>query len=329
MNATQRLRSGLVVLSVALVVTSRAAGINLGSNVVVSFASADAGRHLLTNRDEFITALSPFDRAGRMKTDRAVSEKEFLAFLQQSVLSWAPEETERIGGVLKTLGDKCARWPLPFPTNIVLIKTSGQEEGNACYTRQNAIVLPVSEARSAPADLEGVLAHELFHILSRHNPGLRESLYGVIGFSRIDEFALPDELRARQLTNPDGVDHGWSINVTNDGRALTVAPVLYSSQARYDAKKEGEIFDYLAFRLLEVEKADGRWRPKLVSGRPHLLEPRQVSGFYEQVGANSHYDIHPDEILAVNFVWLLNGEDDLRPPRIIAGMKKVLRGPAR
>ena len=38
----------------------------------------DEARRILTTRDDFIRALSPFDRAARVKTDKDVSEKEFL-----------------------------------------------------------------------------------------------------------------------------------------------------------------------------------------------------------------------------------------------------------
>jgi len=56
-----------------------AQGVKLGADCVISFASVETARSVLTNRDEFISALSPFDRAARLKTGRVVEEAEFLA----------------------------------------------------------------------------------------------------------------------------------------------------------------------------------------------------------------------------------------------------------
>ena len=69
------------------------AQVKLSGDTVVTFATADEGRKILTARDDFIRALSPFDRAARVKTDKDVSEKEFLEFVGRNVLDWT--ETEK------------------------------------------------------------------------------------------------------------------------------------------------------------------------------------------------------------------------------------------
>ena len=51
--------------------------------------------------------------------------------------------------------------------------------------------------------LEHVIIHELFHVLSRHDPEFRSTMYGIIGFKMIDEIRLPNDLQAMKLTNPD------------------------------------------------------------------------------------------------------------------------------
>ena len=57
-------------------VTSRAEEVGAGFNF--SFATVEQGKELLTKRDAFVERLSAFDRAARIKTDKAVSEEEFL-----------------------------------------------------------------------------------------------------------------------------------------------------------------------------------------------------------------------------------------------------------
>jgi len=301
-----------------------AQGVKLGADCVISFASVETARSALTNRDEFINALSPFDRAARLKTGRVVEEAEFLEYVGQSALAWLPDETNRVAGVLQAVRQQVEPFHLPLPKTILLIKTSGREEGNACYTRQNAIILPRRTVLAAGRGLEHGLTHELFHVMSRHDAKLRAKLYATIGFSPINSIEYPEGLRSRRITNPDGVQSGWCINVTNRNQSLPVVPVLYASAVRYDPEKGGEFFDYLVFRLLVVTNSGGHWQPKLVEGQPQLLEARQVQGFFEQVGNNTDYIIHPDEILAVNFERMVRGETNLATPRIVTEMKRVL-----
>jgi hypothetical protein len=310
-------------LMLAFAASSAAQGIELGDKCVVSFATTDMARNVLTNRDEFVNALSPFDRAARLKTDRVVEEAEFLEFVGQSALPWLPEETNRLAGVLQTVRRRVEPFHPPFPDTVLLIKTSGREEGNACYTRQHAIVLTRRDVRAGAGGLEGKIIHELFHVASRHDADLRARLYRLIGFGPISSVEYPGDLRARRITNPDGVQTGWCINVTNQNQSLPVVPILYASTARYDPQKGGEFFNYLVFQLLVVTKSGERWQPKLVEGQPELLQPRQVQGFFEQVGNNTDYIIHPDEILAENFERMARGETNLPTPRIVAEMKRV------
>ena len=86
---------------------------------------------------------------------------------------------------------------------MLFIKTTGNEEGGAAYTRANAIVLPEAEMTAPVEKIRKTISHELFHVLSRANPDLREKLYAAIGFVKCDEVAFPLELKSRKLTNPD------------------------------------------------------------------------------------------------------------------------------
>ncbi len=294
-------------------------GIPLGAHGVVSFASVDTGRNVLGNRDEFIAALSPLDRSARLKTEQAVSEKAFLDFVGRSVLAWNSDETNNISAMVQSVAKKLAPWKLRFPPTTLLIKTTGQEEFGFAYTRQNAIILPETMIPSAGTQL---LLHELFHVLSRYNPDLRTNLYRLLGFNPINEVELPPDLRLRKGTDPDGVQNGWRITVSNQNHTLDAVPILVLSSASFDPNQAGKVDD--CFRLLVVTNRSGRWVTGQFEGQPRLLKPAEADGFQEQIGRNTGYIIHPDEILADNFVLLINGATNLPTPRIIAEMKKVL-----
>jgi hypothetical protein len=323
MNTLKTFRTSLLLAVFSTVMSSLGAGIPLGTNAVIEFAGPETGRTLLTNRDEFIAALSPFDRRARKKSSQEVAEKEFVEFVGKSVLPWSAAETNAIGASLASMVPRVAPWNLPLPPKIWLIKTTGQEEGDACYTRANAIILPEREVRSAGPGLEGIILHELFHVLSRHNPKMREQLYHIIGFRRVNEIELPPALKDRKITNPDGVQNGWSITVTNQNKELPAVPILYASTEHYDVQKGGEFFNYLVFKLLVIESEQGRFRPKMVGKEPELLDPSEAGGFRDQIGQNTGYIIHPDEILADNFEQLMRGTTNQRTPRITEEMKKV------
>jgi hypothetical protein len=247
-----------------------------------------------------------------------VAEPEFLAYAGRNVLSWSPAETNRLAGILQEAGRKLAPWHLPFPGAIWIIKTTGREEIPSFYTRQNAFIIPRQDVREAGPD---VLTHELFHILSRQNPELRRKLYGIIGFTRVNEVTPPEEWRSRHFTNPDGNQNGWLITLTNQNQVIQAVPELYSP-VEFDPAKTVNPFGF--FRLLVVTNNGEGWSPKLTGGHAELLRQGEVQGFYEQIGRNTGYVIHPDEILAENFVLLINGDTELKTPRIIEEMKKVL-----
>jgi hypothetical protein len=313
-----------LVLTLVLCGVERAsADVPLQPGAAVRFASVEEGGRLLTTRDAFVAALSPFDRSVRLMTDRDVSEDEYLRHVAGQVRAWQRGEVDKLSGIVASLRGRLAPWNLLLPDRVLLVKTTGREEGSAAYTRANAVVLPQRYVDQPAASLEETLLHELFHVLSRHNPGLREAIYGVIGFQPRGRIELPKSLAARKITNPDSVGVDYAIRVTRAGETFNAVPVLYSSSQRPVAGRP--LFAYLTFRLMAIEQRGNAWAPKLVGGRPLLFEHTEVGGFFEQVGRNTGYLIHPEEILADNFVLLVTGKRDVPTPRILEHMARVLR----
>ena len=116
-----------------------------------------------------------------------------------------------------------------------------------------------------------------------------------------------------------------AIGVTNQNHAVFVVPILRAVGDSFDPNQLGALEDY--FRLMVVTNANGNWSPGLIDGSPELFRLSEVNGFFQQVGRNTSYIIHPDEILADNFVRLMAGDTNLPSPRIIAEMKQVLAEP--
>lgn len=320
------LGAGLLVVWAAMsqAAESENRSIELNKKTVVSFASVETGRKVLATRDDFVKRLSPFDRAARMKTDKEISEKEYLEFVAKHVEAWTPEEVEKVKGAFESLRPKLAGLKWDLPETVLMIKTSGVEEGDMAYTRSNAIILPPALIRYPPGGLEHLVAHELFHVLTRHDPKLRNLLYPIIGFEPCNEIEFPKELASRKITNPDAPTNDFYITVTSNGERLPVVPILYSRDEKYDVAAGGEFLRSLVFEFLVIEKKDGRWAPRYKDGEPYRINATENEDYFEQIGKNTRYIIHPEEILADNFGFLVTGRQNLPNPEIVEKMRKVL-----
>jgi len=301
-------------------------GLSLAPGIEISFLNREAGADFLGEPDDFVKALSPFDRASRLQVGRVVGQAEFLKHVRAQVLDWDKADIEKISALLKKLWPRMKDLKLPWPRTIHLIKATGKEEGNAAYTRRNAVILPAGKLKQKNEKLERLLVHELFHVLSRANPELSTRLYWIIGYEPVPPLKFPAELLSRKLTNPDAPFSRHAIEVEHDGRKVKVAPILYARTEKYDEKQGGAFFRYLVFRLLALDVEDLAKAKRDADGKLTLLKPEEAKGFQEKIGRNTRYVIHPEETMADNFVFLVLGKKDLPNPEIVQAMKKVFAG---
>jgi hypothetical protein len=300
------------------------ADVPLTENSVVRFVSTEEGRQILAADDAFTASLSRFDLQCRLKTDKPVTLADWKAFAAQHVRPWEAPDVATVTASLERLTRRLARFRLPLPPVIRLIRTTGDEEAGAAYTRGNTIILPSKVLNYDATQLDRLLLHELFHILSRHDGAVRAKLYRTIGFELCEPIELPASLAPRRITNPDAPLIDCLITLAaKDGQTHTGAPVLYSA-ADYDAKRGGTLFQSLVFRLLIVEQRSGRWQPLLKNGEPVVINVKGEAAFLDKIGKNTNYIIHPDEILADNFVRLCMDDQDIPTPRITEEMRRVL-----
>lgn len=277
--------------------------------------SPEQGKVELTRRDDYIERLSPFDRSSKMKTDRAVDAATHLAFLGANVRDWASSpHRERVVAAAARVEQRFGALGVPVP-DAVIIRTTGDEEGGAAYTRGKAIVLPDAMLADPKLDLVQLIAHEAFHVMSRRDAALRDRLYRLIGFEPCPEPVLPAELAMRTIANPDAPRNAHHIKVVYQGQPVWAVPLIYSSEQKFDPAKGGTFFDYLQFRLALRDPF-------------RLVQVNEVQGFFEQVGTNTQYIIHPEEILAENFAFAVTEKPGLRVPQLPRQVVDTLR-PAR
>jgi hypothetical protein len=276
------------------------------------FATAEQGRAIIAARDEYVQRLSPLERALKAKSGVPVSEEDFLQFLTGAVQPWPDADRAAVQAALESIRPKLAELSLPLPNTVLFVRITGAVEGNSPHTRANAILLTEGSVQR-PGFLPYLIAHELFHIASRYNKAWRDAMYATIGFVPIEEVTLPLHLASRKITNPDAPRIDAAIKVQIDGGMVWVAPLLQSTVDRYDATQGGEFHKFLKLTWLEVARGEHPPGRAELTQPPRLRDTAHLGGFLEQIGRNTKYIIHPEEILADNFAQLATGQTGPSP----------------
>ena len=282
------------------------------------FATPEQGAEILRTRDDYIRSLSPFDRAAKMKTDQTVSEDAFVAFSSSNTVAWADADKAKLQPLLDDIRVRIDALPLQWPQQILFVKTTGQEEGNAAYTRANAIFLPPSQLGIDSDRLRVLIAHELFHVLSRQNPALRNELYAAIGYHPCGPVVLPPKFAALRISNPDAPVSEHCIRVRLDGANVLVTPVLLSRAEKFDVAKGGTFFNYVEVKFLRMDSSPP------TDANVRLADVKELEGFAEQIGRNTGYIIHPEETVADNFAIMLLGRPNIPSPEIVQKVKDII-----
>jgi hypothetical protein len=125
-------------------------------------------------------------------------------------------------------------------------------------------------------------------------------LYALIGYQRLHApLHFPKPLLEQRLLNPDGISHNYAIELA-DATGQTkhyISVITADTNSTYPEKR---YFDYIDFRLYPLLPTDTGY-----TVQPQGVQPEAAPGFFEQIGDNTGYIIHPDEILADNFVLLV------------------------
>jgi SagB-type dehydrogenase family enzyme len=297
--------------------------VRINENTIIEFATVKQGRNILGAKDDYSEKLSRFDLTAKMQTDKPVTRQDYLANAADSVVSWTDEEKKNLEPALEQIKSDLSFLKWQFPQTVYLIKTTGKEEGGMSYTRGNGVVL---HGGRGGGRAKGLITHELFHVLSRHNPEMRDQLYATIGFKKCNDIVIPEPLSQIMISNPDAPKNQHYIEVTYEGKKVCAVPILFSNRPKYDVNEGGSFSMYMKSKLLIVQEDanDKQFKPVLKAGEPLLVDRNDVNGFYEQVGRNTGYLIHPEEAMASNFAILAEGRSDVPSPEILEKMRAVL-----
>ncbi len=299
----------------------------LQEGTVVVPVDGDRAKELLTTEDEYTAILSRFDLMSKtLSKSDTVKLQDYLNKSVLSVKSWSDEDKKGLKKVVESVNKKIKELglKLSMPPRIEIIKSDMQNEGGADgYTRGNYIVLRDNSVSGSSGSYERVFIHELFHILSRHDKTMSEKVYNIIGFKKCNEVAYPSEIAGLRLSNPDAPLNNFYITVKYNDKPIDVMLILFSGR-EYTG---GSFFGYMQIGLLAVVGDEQNKKVIYNDGKPLILKFKDVKGFYEQVGRNTNYNIHAEELSADHFEMLVNQDSGLPNPEIIDAMKNVMKNP--
>lgn len=286
----------------------------------ISLLNAAAAKNILCNdtTDLFFQAIQPLEICIQLKLDDSSCQalksaprdsqiNIYKTFIASDARDFSPEEQKITNESMQNALQLCYQaFPnLALPDTILLIKAENQHYGPTVYfTRENSIIIPAAAITAANQQkLQDVLIHEIFHVFSRYNPATRQALFARIGFRPIQKLELSPFLQARQLINPDAVDCRYIISLKQGDSTILAVPIIYSQFANYNSKLN--FFNHLIFELFEVEAIAGEENAYRIISPNVGINPKELPDFFEQVGRNTNYIIHPEEIIADNFRHLV------------------------
>lgn len=270
--------------------------------------STEAAQLIVTDTMEyFFEKIGKIDMAIQMKIKdtNQIDTHTYKDFLRRSASNFTNEEAAKINQALDEALYACFAYqsaegkslPFRFLPTILLLKKKDKHYGKGVwYTRQNAIIISEYDLiHKSISELSHVLIHELSHIYSRYNPAKRTILYQAIGFyKRPSKLLFSKDFKDRILLNPDGLDTDYSIKVKSKENILHVVPLIYTTHHSHQTNRS--FFEHLNFGLFPILQDSVKYIP---------YTPDELKNFWEQIGTNTTYIIHPDEIIADNLVKLV------------------------
>lgn len=305
----------------------------------VKFVSLKEARELIVEQDDFTKNLSQFDIDSRVgKTGATLDELQQLR--QESCREWTASQKDSVLRCIEIIECNLSAKGLALPPldEILIVKTSTQEEGQAgAYTRGNTIYLgerfleSITLADStvqkpmATAMLSNVIAHEIFHVLTRQNSRFKSMMYSTLGFSLMpDPMTLPDDVQSIHISNPDIDSHEAYAEFTINGQKRNCIMTLVTDKP-YEG---GSLFGYIKPVLIPLGDT---FVPDVTDGKTVMVNINDVPDFNDRMGLNTGYVIDPEECLADNFYMAINGftptaeMPELPNPEIIEKILEVIK----
>lgn len=281
------------------------------------FASKEEGRWLKMGNADFINGLNQNDLDWKTCRSGATLD-EYRALAEVQTEDFTEAEKKALSKVMDFIESRCVELDIQLPLNdeIVFIKSDMEDEGHAGgYTHKNQIYLGSFETERTARAFQGdtafdadyweyrihfireVVAHEIFHVITRNDAQFRQLMYSFVGFNVMDrEVEFGSAVRSMLVSNPDveRYDNWAEFTIGGVKRRCILTAVYTCSYAQAVATDpEANFFDYTQGVLVPLDE-------------PNTMIPiGQATDFYDVMGHNSDYFFAAEEYLADNFSYLI------------------------
>lgn len=273
------------------------------------YASAEEGRQIFLSNTAFFQSLTQNDIDWKSRCTGSTIE-EFRAFSASQIQDFTDEEKKALEATITLIEARLDGLGIGLPPmeEVTFIKSTMEDEGGAGgYTLGNSIYLSsflleilAGEQSYTPEYDEyisliapSLIAHELFHCLSRNDARFRQRLYSLIGFTVMDhDVEFGPTVRNILMENPDveRYDNWAEFTINGEKRRCILVAVYECSFAEAAATHpEASFFDYSKSVLVPLDDPDT------------MIPIEQASDLYQVLGHNTDYLIAAEECMADNF----------------------------
>jgi hypothetical protein len=271
---------------------------------LTSFEFLDQPRaaEVLSANDDYLMATADLERQAKARSAKPVSQEAYAKIMGATAKDWSTADRARIEAALPALEKFINQLAWEAPATLQFIRADAALEDNLPHTRGTAIVLPDSVFSMPRYAFMSMLAHEMFHILTRHNEKFKELSYQHLGFERCETVRLHSKIEQLKITNPDTPVSQHTIAAKYKGRDVHALAFISFETPSIDTTTG--FIDKLAVRWLIVQREKNLCSLDADNLNNHSVAPQDLQGLIEKIGKNTDYLFHAEEILAENFAAL-------------------------
>ena len=287
------------------------------SHIRYRYASAEEGRQIRLSNTAYYNSLTQNDIDWKLRcTGKTIDD--FKIFSASQIQDFTDDEKKALDAMINSVEIRMRGLGIGLPPmdEVTFIKSSMEDEGGAGgFTLGNSIFLNAPFLQIVTDVWQGkqcytpdydeycyryapvIIAHELFHCMSRNNASFRQRLYSLIGFTVMDhEVEFGPTVREMLLANPDVERYdNWAEFTIGGEKRRCILVCTYDCDFAEAAATDPDasFFDHMESVLVPLDEPDT------------MIPIEQVSDFYQVVGHNSDYVIAAEECLAENFGFMI------------------------
>lgn len=283
-----------------------------------NFASCLEAQVTLGNTDEYIMKMSDYEKKLKLGHNNHYKIDNYLEFLESCALEWNEAEMKKITIAFNQINKKIMQMKTFLDVTITLIKTNGADEWNSAYTRGTCIILPEKKLSYYEGErLERLIAHELFHVISRNNTTLRKCLYEAINYWEAYGIIIPEDILAKKLTNPDAIYDNYYTKIEFENKEYFALPIVMLGDNNSSIDNTKDILSSISIKFLLL---DVNMRAVKRDGLPVCLDFGQAKEIYSKIGMELDHLEQPEEIMAEYFTSIVMGDCGIDSPIV----KKII-----